>query len=284
MNRNLDVATLRSLVAIDDTGGVTRAANRLHMTQSAVSMQIRRLEDSLDIKVIERDGRHVRLTTEGERLVEAARQMLPINDDIVQRLTTPRYEGSLLLGVPHDLIYPHLPHVLRRFAKEYPNVSVKFTTELTVMLKRGLREGRYDVVLGTEARPSRGGTVLAEQQLVWSGAIDGRAWRQRPLPVSVGRHCMFRKPGLKALKAAGIPYEEVVDSDLEDAIKMSVAADHAISIELSGADIQGAAPIDHGGELPPLGGYCITSYTNKGDSQELAEIFVTMVAERYQAM
>lgn len=283
MSRNLDVATLRSLLAIEDTGGVTRAANRLHMTQSAVSMQIRRLEDLLDVKVIERDGRHVRLTPEGERLADAARQMIPINDEVVQRLTTPRYEGRLQIGVPNDLIHPHLPDVLRQFSREYPRVAVKFTTENTLVLKRGLREGDYDVVLGTEPKPTKGGTVLAERQLVWAGAQDGRAWRQRPLPLSFCRNCIFRKPALKLLKAAGIAHVDVVDTDRDDAMYMAIAADLAVSVVLASIEIKGIEAIKHGGELPELSSYCITSYTNKGESQELADIFLAMLAERYQA-
>ena len=283
MIRNLDLATLRSLLAIEETGGVTRAANRLHLTQSAVSMQVKRLEESLSLKVLERDGRRVRLTSEGERLADAARQIMPINDQVVQRLTTPRFEGELSLGVPYDLVHPHLPHVLRRFGREYPRVSVKIATGFTVALKRGLREGRFDIVLGTEQRPSKGGVKLAEQGLIWGGAIDGRAWRQRPLPLSFCRNCIFRKPTLAALRVADIPYVEVVDTDSDDASVVAVAADFAVRTELSGVCLQGITPIDHGGELPELGVYCISSYIAKGDAQEFAGIFSDMLAERYRA-
>lgn len=281
MIRNLDLATLRSLLAIEETGGVTRAANRLHLTQSAVSMQVKRLEDALSVTVMERDGKRVRMTPEGERLVQAARQIMPINDQVVQRLTTPRFEGELILGVPHDIVHPHLPHVLRRFGSEYPRVSVKLATDFTVALKRGLREGRYDIILGTELRPSRGGVTLAERPLLWSGAIDGRVWRQRPLPLSFCRNCIFRKPALAALAKADIPHMEVIDTQSDDAAMVAIAADLAVGADLSGASLQGVVAVEHGGELPELGVYCITRYIGKGEAHELATIFGEMLAERY---
>ncbi len=281
MIRNLDLGTLRSLLAIDETGGVTRAANRLHLTQSAVSMQVKRLEDTLSVKVIERDGKRVRMTLEGERLVEAARQIVALNDQVVQRLTTPLFEGELSVGVPHDIVHPHLPYVLRRFGREYPRVSVKFATDFTVALKRGLREGRYDIILGTEARPSQGGVTLAERSLLWSGALDGRVWRQRPLPLSFCRNCIFRKPALVALGKADIAHVEIVDTQSDDAAMVAIAADLAVGADLSGARLQGVAAIEHDNELPELGVYCITRYIGKGKSRELAGIFGAMLAERY---
>ncbi len=284
MNRNLDLGTLRSLVAIAETGGVTRAANRLHLTQSAVSMQVRRMEDVLSVKLLEREGRQVRLTPEGDRLVDAARQLLPINDQVVAALTTPRYEGQLSLGVPNDVVHPHLPPVLRRFAREYPRVSVTFATGATLSLKRDLREGRHDLILGTEDRPSKGGVVLAEQALVWTGAVDGRAWRQRPLPIALCRNCIFRKPLFHAVKGVGIDTTEVVDTASDDATLVAVASDMAVTVELASADSRGCQIIDHGGELPDLGVSKVTCYVGKGQSRELAEIFAGMLAEQFDGV
>ncbi len=279
--RNLDLATLRSLVAIADTGGVTRAANRLHLTQSAVSMQVKRLEELLSVRVLEREGRGVRLTVAGEQLVEAGRRMLGVNDDVVERLVTPRYEGALAVGVPSDIVYPHLPHVLRRFGRDYPRVAVTLTIDLTVALKAGLREGRFDVVLGTESKPGRRGTLLAERPLVWSGAPEGRAWRQRPLPVVFARRGIFRKATLAALDAAGIEYVERVDDTNVEALLVTIAADLGVSADLSAASLQGIAPVEHGGTLPELPRYGIVLYVSHGANEELARILGDMLAERY---
>lgn len=279
--RHLDLATLRSLVAIDETGGVTRAANRLHLSQSAVSMQVKRLEELLSIRILERDGRQVRFTPEGEQLVIGAREMLEINDGIVDRLTTPRFEGNLNVGIPYDIVHPHIPHVLRRFGREYPRVSVRLTTDFTVALKADMREGRFDVILSTERQPTRGGEVLLKQPLVWSGAPDARAWRQRPLPVVFSAHCIFRKPALTALRAAGIEYLEAVKSSSEDAALVACAADLGVSADLTVGQHQGIAPIDHGGTLPELPEYCVALYVPSGENEELGRIFGDMLRESY---
>lgn len=101
MIRNLDLTSLRSFVAIADAGGVTRAAGFLNLTQSAVSMQIKRLEEVLGCDVLDRSARKVGLTAEGEQLLGYARKMLALNDEAFHRLTTDVHEGEIVLGVPH---------------------------------------------------------------------------------------------------------------------------------------------------------------------------------------
>ena len=109
MIRNFDLTALRSFVAISDAGGVTRAAGFLNLTQSAVSMQIKRLEDMLQIEVLDRTGRKVALTAAGEQLLGYARRMLALNDEAFGRLTHNSFEGEIVLGVPHDIVYPNIP-------------------------------------------------------------------------------------------------------------------------------------------------------------------------------
>ena len=99
--RNLDITTLRSFVAVADTGGVTKAAGLLHLTQSAVSMQLKRLEESLDAPLLDRTGRGIALTAQGEQLLSYARRMLVLNDEVYGKLTSNAYEGEVTLGVPH---------------------------------------------------------------------------------------------------------------------------------------------------------------------------------------
>ncbi len=115
MSRNLDLTALRSFVAVADAGGVTRAAGFLNLTQSAVSMQIKRLEEALDLALLDRTGRGVALTPSGEQLLSYARRMVALNDEAWTRLTCQSHEGEIVLGVPHDIVYPAIPQVLQRF-------------------------------------------------------------------------------------------------------------------------------------------------------------------------
>lgn len=135
MARNLDLTALRSFVAVAESGGVTRAAGFLNLTQSAVSMQIKRLEEALDLKLFDRSSRQISLTTEGEQLFGYARRMLELNDEVIGRMTSAEFEGEIVLGVPHDIVYPAIPQVLQIFAQRYPRVKVQLLSSYTTALK-----------------------------------------------------------------------------------------------------------------------------------------------------
>ena len=281
MVRNLDLGTLRSLVAVVDTGGVTRAANRLHLTQSAVSMQIKRLEDALSLKVLERRGRNMHPTREGEALIAYARRLVALNDEAVERLTTPRHDGVVTFGVPTDIVHPHVPTVLARFGREYPNVAIRLVTDHTVDLKAAFVDGRRDVILTTERQPAPDADVLWRRPLVWTGAPGGRAWRARPLPLAFARECMFKPAAIAALETAGIDWFDAIDTRSEDAATVSAAADIGLHADLVSSLVQGLAPVEHGGALPALPEYCIGLYVARGGNEELADTFADMLREAF---
>ena len=206
MVRNLDMTSLRSFVAIADAGGVTRAAGFLNLTQSAVSMQIKRLEEMLAVQLLDRSGRQVGLTAAGEQLLGYARRMLALNDEAFGRLTQDVHEGEVVLGVPHDIVYPAIPQVLQRFAKEYPRMRVTLLSSFTRVLKAQFARGECDVILTTEADLEPGGETIAELPLVWVGAPGGSAWKSRPLRLAYEHNCIFRQGVQAALVRAGIPW------------------------------------------------------------------------------
>jgi DNA-binding transcriptional LysR family regulator len=149
--RNLDVTTLRSFIAVAESGGVTRAAGFLNLTQSAVSMQLKRLEELLGLKLLERAGRTVSLTPSGEQLLSYAKRMVTMNDEIFTKMTDTSYEGELILGVPHDIVYPVIPKVLQRFNAEFPRVKVQLISSYTDALVKQFAKGEVDVILTTES-------------------------------------------------------------------------------------------------------------------------------------
>ena len=260
--QTLDLGTLRSFVTIADTGSMTRAAERLFLTQSAISMQIKRLETSLGFSVFERSTRGMMPTSEGEQLLRFAHQMLALNDEAMGRLTSPDYEGILRFGVPGDIVYPHIPQVLKQFTRDYPRVQIKFTTMGTHRLIQEYEQDLQDIVLTTEQGPREGGEVIVTHPLVWTGAIEGSSWKKRPLPLGFARHCAFRAGVTSALEAAGIPWSDQVISENEIAIEAMVAADLCVSAELLTANLPGREAIDHLGQLPELPQHSIVLYYN----------------------
>lgn len=252
MMRNLDLTSLRSFVAIADAGGVTRAAGFLNLTQSAVSMQIKRLEEVLGTELLDRSARKVGLTADGEKLLGYARRMLTLNDEIFDRLTQAAYEGEIILGVPHDIVYPAIPQVLRRFAKEFPKMRVSLLSSFTRVLKGQFARGECDVILTTEDSVEPGGETLAEVELVWIGAPGGVAWKQRPLRLAYEHNCIFRQGVQAALDARGIRWEMAVESDSTRTVEASVCADLAVHTVLAGSQPPYVERINHGGSLPEL--------------------------------
>lgn len=249
--RNLDVTTLRSFVAVADLGGVTKAAGFLHLTQSAVSMQLKRLEYILGVSLLDRAGRGVALTAEGEQLLGYARRMVSLNDEVVRRLTDQEFEGAITLGVPHDIVYPAIPRVLQQFNGAFPRVRVHLISSYTKALKAQFQRGECDLILTTEA--DMGGELLCTLPLVWIGAPRGAAWRRRPLSIAAGRHCVFRTRALSALDQVGIEWEMAVETESDRTIEATASADLAVMAMMDGTEPPYLEVIDHGGALPEIG-------------------------------
>ena len=275
MYRNLDIATLRSLLAVIDSGGVTRAANRLHLTQSAVSMQIKRLEDALDLTLLNRGGRGVTPTAEGEQLAAYGRQMIALNDAAVERMVAPQFEGEVSLGLPCDLIYPHGPTVLRRFDNDFPRVHVRLVSSYTTTLLQDFRAGKLDVIVTTEDHPDPDAETINEMPLQWFGAIGGQAYANRPLRFASATHCSFRPVTIRALDEAGIAWENGVVTDNDDAALAATSADMCVTTLLGCGDAVQIEPVPVHAKLPPLPQiscnlYCADETPNAGLAKELA--------------
>ena len=258
--RNLDLTTLRSFVAVADHGGVTRAAGMLNLTQSAVSMQLKRLEEMLGISLLDRTGRKIGLTSNGDQLLTYARRMVALNDEAVGRLTEDLYEGEIVLGVPHDIVYPVIPRVLKTFNAAYPRVKVRLQSSSTVNLLEMLGRGEADLILTTEAATGQGGETLTEMPLRWIGAMDGQEWRKRPLRLAFCKYCIFRPIVIRKLDEAGIAWEMAVESDEDRAVEALISADLAVGALLEDSVPPHLETIQTGGALPELGVQKINMY------------------------
>lgn len=260
MPRNIDMTALRSFVTVADTGGVTRAAAALNLTQSAVSMQLKRLEENLDQVLLDRSGRTIGLTGAGEQLLSYGRKLLSLNDEVYRRMTDEAFEGTLILGVPHDIVYPAIPRVLKLFRAEHPRMRLQLVSSLTSRLQEMFEARECDIILTTEQGCERGRECLIEKPLVWYGAPDGSAWRRRPLPLASEPRCIFRRPMQMALDEAGIPWELAVESDSTSTVTATASADFALLSMLDGTAPPQLAKVAHGGALPDLGRFNINMY------------------------
>lgn len=284
MARNLDITTLRSFVAVADYGGVTRAAGFLHLTQSAVSMQLKRLEELLDLDLLDRSGRGISLTPSGEQLLGYARRMVALNDEVMSRLTDQAFEGEVVLGVPHDVVYPVIPQALKRFNVSFPRVNVNLVTSNTRELKAGFARGEYDLILTTESTAGEGGETIHEMPLRWVGAPSGSAWRQRPLRLGFCRACIFRAVSTAALDKAGIEWDMAVDSESDRTVEATISADLAVGVLLEGTIPEHQEAIDHGGLLPDLPIQHINLYGAHNVQAGYVEDFARILRQGYSAL
>ena len=279
--RNLDLGTLRSFVMIAETGSMTRAASRLFMTQSAISMQIKRLETSLGLTVFERSAHGMTATTTGEQLLGFARQMLELNDEVIGRLTSADYEGQIRLGVPGDVLYPHIPNSLKEFSRDYPRVQIKLSSANTVILKDQCKNGLQDVVVATEKFPGKGGQVVNTQPLIWTGAEQGNAWKKSPLPLGLAKNCSFRPSVIESLDSAGVKWVDAVASEDVVAGEAMASADLCVIAELEWVKHSGRVAIEHGGQLPDLPEHSIVAYCEDNPTNPIAQTLVEYLQKAY---
>jgi DNA-binding transcriptional LysR family regulator len=227
----LDLDILRTFVAIAETGSFTTAANAVFRTPSAVSMQIKKLEDILGRSVFSRDARSVSLTTDGEILLGYARRLLSINREAVSKFIVPDIVGVVRLGSPDDYGERVLPHVLKRFSQTHPSIAVDVVIDQSSNLRRRMDDRSLDITLVTNSyRNISGAEVLLTEPIVWAGAKGGCAHMREPLPVSLWEEgCAWRAGALEALGREGRNYRIAYMSAHTAGQRAAIMADLAVA-------------------------------------------------------
>lgn len=211
---NLDTETLRTFVTAIDLGSFARAAERVGRSQSAVSLQMKRLEEQIGHPILRKKGRGLALTEAGDVVLAYARRILGLNDEALAAVTgAGAVTGTVRLGMPQDLAERWLPIVLARFSRAYPAVQIEARVERNATLLERLGHGQLDLALvfGETGRP--GATPFAELPLTWIGLPGYRLEREagRPLPLVVFEPpCQFRQVATDALERAKQPWRIVL--------------------------------------------------------------------------
>lgn len=210
---DLDLDLLRGFVTVAERGGFTAAGVALGLTQSAISLKVKRLEEILGRRVLERGSRGVRLTREGETLLAYARRILALNDEAVRRMVAPPVAGRLRLGVADHFLPRNLAPVLARFSRAYPDVRLEVEVGRSHELRAAMAEGRLDLVLGKRRDGETEGRPIFTETIVWAAAPEWSPPADRPLPIAMlPQGCMFRDRALAALARAGLAFEVVFTS------------------------------------------------------------------------
>ena len=197
----LDPELLKAFVAVADSRSFTRAASQLNRTQSAVSMQIKRLEERLGVELFNRTKANVDLSSAGEGLLGYARRILTLNDEAVGKLRERKIEGVVRLGVMDDYGTLIVPPLLASFVACYPLVQVEMETGLTSSMPSRLGNA-YDLVIAMHPEGSGEGEFLRREQAAWATGAFHPVEQQNPLPLALyPQGCLFRKWAIEALDA-----------------------------------------------------------------------------------
>lgn len=225
---NLHIDFLRTFIAVADTRGFTKAGRQVNRSQSAVSMQIKRLEDEVGKPLFERIGKTVKLTTEGILLIKYARRIVKEHDDAVMALSKPALKGFIRFGSPEHYTAGVLPKLLARFASSYPDVLVEMRCENSDKIKESVDRGELDIGLCTQI--SDGGQVIYHDPVVWVTDPGFIVQKDKALSLAVFEDdCIFRSWAVAALEQAGIEYRIVYVSRSISGILDAVRAGLAIA-------------------------------------------------------
>ncbi|WP_394823338.1 LysR substrate-binding domain-containing protein [Pendulispora albinea] len=181
---DLQLDWLRAFVAVVDAGSLTAAVPHVHRSPSALSMQLKKLEDAAGAPVLVRDPRHLELTHTGRELLGYARRLLELHDEALTALHGPTVTGRVTLGVPDDYAFAYLTPLLRAFGNRHPSVEICLVCEQSTLLIPKVQRGELDLAVVSRDRVERG-TFLFREPVVWVGAMAYEIWRKDPLPIAV---------------------------------------------------------------------------------------------------
>jgi len=251
----LDLELLRSFVSVVDSGGFTRAGERVHRTQSTVSQQIKRLEDDIGQPLLNRTGKDVTPTEAGERLLSYARRLLSLAEEARDVLAGPSQEGAVRLGIPEDFAAYRLTKLLASFSRSRPGLRLDVRVDQSTHLRRDLERGELDLALFKRSAGEKGGIAVWPERVHWvtskTHPIDAEI-RSVPL-IGFPTGCLYRSRAIHAIESAGRAWHMAYTSSSLTGIQAAVAAGLGLSI-LSEIAIQadhrvltakdGFAPID----------------------------------------
>ncbi len=277
----LDVESLRTLLAALDYGGMTRAAERLHMTQSAVSWKIKRLEERVGRPLLIRDGHSLRPTRDGRALIADARALVDIHDRAAARLQSSELSGTVKLGSNEEVDAARMASLLGRFKRDHPSASIEFVIDHSEHLMHQIDRGDIDVAIiqVDEAGLRPTDTVLWSDQLRWVTCCETVGTIDEVVPlITFGAHCFYRSLSEPDLDAAGIEHVVAFSASSISGVQAAVAAGLGVGVIGSrylGGDI---VPWPMEAELPDLPAVHQVARVVPGENADVAAALVDLIA------
>lgn len=231
MDPLLDLELLRTFSAVVKEGELKKAAASVFRSHAAVSMQLKRLEDQLGTRLMERNNRGIKLTEAGETLLSYSEQFLKLNSAALSALSEGQLSGKLRFGIPTDYAQDFLNHFMPLLSQELPRLDARITCARSRNLRQMLQQGELDIAIVAGEPDSEGEELLWSERLIWAASI-GAHWEEgKKLPVALHEdNCIVRDICLEELKKSGLAYQQVFGSTMLDNVAAAVHAGFAISL------------------------------------------------------
>lgn len=280
---NIPTDLLRTFVKAIDLGSFTRAGDAVGRTQSAISLQVRRLEEMLDAQLFVRGTHRVKLTDEGTTLADYARRILALNDEAVGSLHRPKVAGSVRLGAPHEYTASLLPVILGKFAQSHPGVMLEVTCDLSKNLLARQEKGEFDLVIALHDDPEeRGGAKVLTEQLVWITGLDHERHTQRPLSLVVAPPpCIYRNRILQTLSRQNQPWRIAYMSSSYSGIIAAVRAGLGVTL-LAGSTVpEGVRALGERDGFPAMGQLDVRLYERTESATEAVRCLADYITSSF---
>ncbi|HXZ02803.1 MAG TPA: LysR substrate-binding domain-containing protein [Stellaceae bacterium] len=280
----MDIELLRTFVAVVDSGGFTRAGNRVQKTQSSISQQVARLEQHVGRALLKRDTRKVTLTEHGEQYLSYARRILALEQEARTVVRAGEQITFLRLGIPEDFTLTRLSAILGRFAARNRDVRLEVVSALSPQLKAQFAEGQLDIIVVKEPEPTGPALLRWKERLTWVVKSDTALHRQRPVPLVAFPHgCFYRCRATAALDAVGSGWRIAYESANWAGIKAAVEGGLGVALLADVRGFRGVRELTAQDEFPPLEPVYLVLRTRetppRGAAAEIAKELAQLIPE-----
>lgn len=278
---NLDIDTLKTFLCIAETGSFTRAAEEVNKTQSAVSMQMKRLEEIVGRPLFMRDGRSSRLTADGVRLIAHAQKIIAANDEAVAAFVAPELAGIVHFGTPDDYAERFLPEILARFARTHPQVQVDVDCQPSLVLSERIKHGDLDLAIVTVGVATiRADIAVRRENLVWVTSQRHSVHLLDKVPLAVAHSgCAWRNKLEGTLDTAGRAHRVAYSSPNATAVRAAILSGLAVGAVPESSLQPGMRVLTASDGFPPLGDFQIGLAHRAGKPSSAAAALSRHVAD-----
>ena len=282
---SLDTDQLRTFLAVEQTLSFTKAAQMVYKTQSAVSMQIKKLEENIGKPLFHRLGRSIELTSDGHKRVGHAREIIEASNRAMAAFDEEALRGSVYLGTADDYAERFLPSILAGFSEQNPLVEVSVVCENTYGLRQRIKSGELDVAIVTHNEAREHSELIRREPLLWVTSARHNTHLMDPVPLALGSpHCIWREAAVSALESQGKHHRMLYTSFSATVVGSAVLAGLAVSVQPESALRPGMRILTERDGFPALADAEIGLLRGRREKNDVTEALVSHIRHSLDAI